>query len=82
MQWIIGHRPKFCLLVIYIGYWSAVDSLEWNVESTLELYYKGASTFIGPSGPYSKLIYHNDTIYEGWIDSTFIIVNKDILVIM
>ena len=47
----------WCLIVIYIGYWSLVDSLEWYVESTLELDYEGASILIGPSGPYYELIY-------------------------
>ena len=27
MQWIVGYEPKFYLIVIYIGYWSAVDFL-------------------------------------------------------
>ena len=27
--------------------------------------FEGASTPMGPNGPCSKLIYHDDTIYEG-----------------
>ena len=36
---------------------------------------------MGPNSPHSKLIYHDDTIYEGWIGSRFTLVRKDILVI-
>ena len=36
---------------------------------------------MGPSGPCSELIYHDDTIYDGWIDSRFIIMHKDVWVI-
>ena len=71
---------KLCL-VIYIGYWSAVDSLQWNVESTSELDSKGANTLMVPRDPCSELIYHDDTIYESWIDSKFILVHKGVLVI-
>ena len=53
-----------------------------NVESTLELDFEEASTSIGPSGPRFKLIYHDDTVYESWIGSWFIIVHKSVLVIM
>ena len=34
-----------------MGYWSLVDSLWWNVESTLKLDYEGASTPMGSNGP-------------------------------
>ena len=54
----------------------------WNVESTSKLDYKGASTPMGPNGPYFELIRHDDMVYEGWIDTKFIFVHKDILVIM
>ena len=37
---------------------------------------------MGASGPHSELICHDDTIYEGWIDSRFIIVHKGVLVII
>ena len=37
---------------------------------------------MGPSGPRSKLIYHDDTVYEGWIGSRFTLVHKGVLVIM
>ena len=36
----------------------------------------------GCSGPHYDLIYHDDTIYEGWIDSRFILEHKGVLVIM
>ena len=36
---------------------------------------------MGLSGPRFELIYYDDTIYEGWIDSTFILVHKDVLII-
>ena len=54
----------------------------WNVESTSKLDYKGASTPMGPSGPYFELICYDDMVYEGWIDTKFIFVHKDILIIM
>ena len=64
MQWIEGHRPEFRLVVIYIGYQSAVNSFQWNVESTLELDFEGASTPMGFSGPRFELIYYDDIVYE------------------
>ena len=65
MQWIVDHEPKLHLIVIYIGYWNAIDYLQWNVESTLELDFEGANTTMGPNCLYFELIYHDDTIYEG-----------------
>ena len=44
--------------------------------------FEEASTPMGPSGPYSKLIYHDSMVYKGWIGSKFNLVHKDILVIM
>ena len=78
MQWIVGHRPKLRLIVIYIGYWSAIDYLQWNVESTSKLDYKGVNIPMGPTNPHSKLTYYDDTIYEGLIDYRFILVHKGI----
>ena len=43
---------------------------------------KGASTLMGPNGPYSKLIYLVDMDYEGQISFKFTFVHKDVLVIM
>ena len=37
---------------------------------------------MGPNGPCSKLIYHDDMVYEGWIDSKFILVHKAVLATM
>ena len=37
---------------------------------------------MGSSGHHSKLIDHENTIYEGWIDFRFILVHKGILVII
>ena len=37
---------------------------------------------MGPSGPRSKLIYHDDIVYEGCISSRFTLVHKGVLVIM
>ena len=37
---------------------------------------------MGLSGPHFKLVCHDDMIYESWIDFKFIIVYKDVLVIM
>ena len=36
---------------------------------------------MGPNNPRFELIYHDDTIYEEWIDSWFIFVYKGVLVI-
>ena len=72
----------WCLIVIYIGYWGSVDSLQWDVESTLELDYEGTSILMGPSGPHFELIYLVSTNYEGQIDFRFTFVINDILVIM
>ena len=36
---------------------------------------------MGHSGPCSDLIYQNDIVYEGWIDSRFTLMLKSILVI-
>ena len=82
MQQIIGHKLELRLVVIYIGHQSAIDFLQWNVESTSELNFEGANTPMSPSGPHSKLIYHDDTVYEGQISFRFILMHKDVLVIM
>ena len=37
---------------------------------------------MGSSGPRFRPIYLVDTDYEGWIDSRFTFVHKDVLVIM
>ena len=80
MQWVIGHEPEFFLIVIYIKYWSVVDSLQWDVESTLKLDYKGTSTPIGPNGPLFELINPDGIDYKGWISFMFTLVYKGILV--
>ena len=67
----------WCLVVIYIGYWSSVDYLLWDVESTLELDYEGANILMGLIGPHSKLIYLVGMGYEGRIA----FVHKGVLVI-
>ena len=36
---------------------------------------------MGPNGPRSEFIYHNDTVYESWISSMFILMHKGVLVI-
>ena len=72
----------WCLVVIYIGYQSSIDYLQWDVESTLELDYEGSIILMGPSGFHSKLIYLADVGYEGWIDSKFTFVHEGVLVIM
>ena len=81
MQWVIGHEPEFFLIVIYIKYWSVVDSLQWDVESTLKLDSKGTSTLNGPNGPLFELINPDGTYYKGWISFMFTLVYKGILVI-
>ena len=82
MQWIVGHEPELHFVVIYTGYQSVVDFLQLNVESTSKFHYEGASTAMGLSGFCFKFIYHDDTIYKGWIDSRFILMDKGILVII
>ena len=42
---------------------------------------KGTNTLMGLNGPCSKLIYHDDRVYEGWIDFRFIFVHKGVLII-
>ena len=37
---------------------------------------------MGPNGPHYELIYHDDAIYKGQINSTFTLVQENILVIM
>ena len=81
MQWIMGRRLKLCLIAIYIEYQSEVDSLSWNVESTSKLDYERVNTLTGPNFPHFELIYHDDTVYRGWIIFGFIVVHKGILVI-
>ena len=78
----VGYRPKFCLIVIYIEYQSAVDSLQWNVESTSKLDSKGANTPMGPSGPHFKLMYHDDMVYKSQIGFRFILMHNGVLIIM
>ena len=82
MQWIVIHGLKLYLVVIYIRYSSAVDSLQWDVELTSELDYEKANTPIGPSGYRSELIFYVDTIYKGQIGSRFTFVREGILLIM
>ena len=81
MQWIVGHGLELHFVVIYIEYWSTIDSLQWDVESSSRLDFKEANTLMGPSGPRSELVYHDDTVYEGWIGSRLIFMRKSILVI-
>ena len=57
----------WCLVVVYIGYWSAIDSLWWDVESISEFDYEEASTPMGPNGPHSELIFLIGKAYEGWM---------------
>ena len=71
----------WCLVIIYIGYWSSIDSLQWDVESTLELDFEGISIPMDPNGPHFELIYLIGMGYEGHIGSWFTFVHKDILVI-
>ena len=80
MQQMVNHRLELHLVVIYKGHWSAIDHpLQWNVESTSELDYERASTPMGPNGPRSELIYHDDMVYKGWISSRSILMHKVIV---
>ena len=71
----------WCLVVIYIGYWRFVDSLLWDVESTLKFDYKGVNIPMGPNGTRFELICLVGMDYEAQIDSRFIFMHKGILVI-
>ena len=72
----------WCFVLIYIGYQSADDSLQWDVESILEFDSKGANAPMGHSGPSSKLLFLIGTTYEDWMGFQFTFVPKSILVIM
>ena len=61
----VTDMSTWCLVVIYIGYYSSVDSLQRDVESTLELDYERVSIPMGPSGSHFELIYLVGTGYEG-----------------
>ena len=92
--WIPIHEESACseqqvtelstwrLVVIYIRYWSAVESLQQDVESTSKFDFKGASTPMGPSGLHSELIFFDDMIYKGWMGFQFAFMHKGVLVIM
>ena len=82
MHQIVGHKPDLCLIVIYIRYWRAMGSLQWDVESTSKLDYEGANTLMSLNCCCFELKYRNDTIYEGWISSWFTLLHKGILVII
>ena len=70
-----------CLVIIYIGYWSSVDSLQWDIESTSKLDYEKADTPMGPNGLRFELICLVVIGYEGWIDSKFTFMYKSVLLI-
>ena len=70
-----------CLIVIYIGYWSAIDSLQQDVESISKFDYEGASTPMGPNDSRSELIFLDDTVYEGYISFQLTFMFKGVLVI-
>ena len=74
-------QTKLHLTIIYMGYQSVVDSLQWNVESTSKLDYESVNTPMDLNGPYSKIIYHDSMVFQGWIGSKFTLLHKGILVI-
>ena len=43
--------------------------------------FEEVSTLMCPNDPYFELIYHDDMIYEGCIDSKFTLMHKGILII-
>ena len=77
---VVGHEPELHLIVIYIGYWGIVDSLQWDIESTLELEYEGVGIPMSPNSPCFDLICHVVMVYEGLFDSRFTLIHKGILV--
>ena len=81
MQWMVGHGLEFHFIIIYIGYQSAIDSLQWDIESNLELDFEGANASMGLNGLCFELIYHVGMIYEGWNDFRFTLIHKGVLVI-
>ena len=78
MQWQVTDLSTWCLIVIYIGYQSVVDSPQWDVESISKFDYEEANTPMGPNGTHSELVFPNGTVYEGWMGFQCI---KGILVI-
>ena len=44
--------------------------------------FERASTLMGLNGPYTKLIYHDNTVFESWIDFRFTLMHKGVLVII
>ena len=71
----------WCLAINYIKYWSSIESLQQDVESTLELDYEEVSTPMGPNGPCSELIYLVGMDYEGQIGFKFTFVHKGVSII-
>ena len=55
MQWIVGHEREQRLVLIYIGHYGAIDSLQWNVKLTSKLDSNGVNTHIGLSGAVDSL---------------------------
>ena len=65
MQWVVGHdKPEFCFVIINIGYQSTVDSLQQDVESTLELDLRELVLSYGSQWSLLELIYLDDIVYE------------------
>ena len=55
MQWIVGHEREQCLVLIYIGHYGAIDSLQWNVKLTSKLDSNGVNTHMGLSSAVDSL---------------------------
>ena len=78
----VADPSTWCLIVIYVGYWSSVDSQQWDVESTLKMDFERANIPMGPNGPLFELIYLVGMGYESQIGSRFTFMHKGVLVIM
>ena len=68
-------------MILYSGILNQLQNWIMRELVFLELDYEGANIPIGPSGPYSKLIYLVGMGYEGRTDFKFAFVHKNVLII-
>ena len=76
-----SHTRELGVSLLFTQDTREIDSLQCDVESTLELDYEGTNIPIGLSGPYFELVYLVGMGYEGQTDFKFTFVHKNILII-
>ena len=76
-SWTRVSSHYYLLRVLGCSWFSLVECL-----INFEIGFWGSQYSYRSSWSWSKVIYHDDMVYEGWIDSRFILVHKGILVIM